>query len=150
MSYSSLPVSLQKVVVQILKLILCQKMIHCTKNEVFFFIKDFFSKCDQIRRKLLIGSHLLTKPWMENFIFCGVTSLLFMSHQFTNANTIPNAYSERCIIIKMNFFTKNNVFWSLTILAKNLHLLQDLINQYLYLWLLTLNVPIPDKVKKFS
>ena len=34
-----------------------------------FFIKDFFSKCDQIRRKLRIWSHLLKKASMENFIF---------------------------------------------------------------------------------
>ena len=32
-----------------------------------FSIKDFFSKCDQI--KLRIWSHLPKKPLMENFIF---------------------------------------------------------------------------------
>ena len=31
---------------------------------------NFFSKCDQIRRKLRIWSHLLKKSLMENFIFC--------------------------------------------------------------------------------
>ena len=37
-------------------------------------IKDFFSKCDQIHRKLRIWSHLLKKSVMENFIFlCGVS-----------------------------------------------------------------------------
>ena len=34
-----------------------------------FCIKDFFSKCSQIRRKLRIWSHLLKKSFMENFIF---------------------------------------------------------------------------------
>ena len=34
-----------------------------------FFIKDFFSKYDQIRRNLRIWSHLLKKFLMENFIF---------------------------------------------------------------------------------
>ena len=34
-----------------------------------FSIKDFFSKCDQIRRKLRIWSHLLKKSLIENFIF---------------------------------------------------------------------------------
>ena len=34
-----------------------------------FSIKDFFSKCDQIRRKLQIWSHLLKKSLMVNFIF---------------------------------------------------------------------------------
>ena len=39
-----------------------------------FSIKDFFSKCDQIRRKLRIWSHLLKKSLMENFIFCTKSS----------------------------------------------------------------------------
>ena len=37
-----------------------------------FSIKDFTSKCDQIRFKLQILSHLLKKSLMENFIFCAV------------------------------------------------------------------------------
>ena len=35
-------------------------------------IKDFSSKCDQIRSFLRIWSHLLKKYLMENFIFCAV------------------------------------------------------------------------------
>ena len=35
-----------------------------------FPIKDFFSKCDQIRRFLWIWSPLLKKSLMENFTFC--------------------------------------------------------------------------------
>ena len=35
-----------------------------------FSIKDFSSKCDQIRSFLWIWSHLLKKHFMENFIFC--------------------------------------------------------------------------------
>ena len=38
-----------------------------------FSIKDFFSKCDQIRSFLRIWSHLLKKSLMESFIFCTVT-----------------------------------------------------------------------------
>ena len=37
-----------------------------------FSIKDFFSKCDQIRSFLPIWSHLLKKFLMENFIICAV------------------------------------------------------------------------------
>ena len=37
-----------------------------------FSIKDFLSKCDQIRSLLQIWSHLLKKSLMENFIFCAV------------------------------------------------------------------------------
>ena len=51
---------------------------HCTKNQVF--LKDFFSKCDQIRMKLRIWSRLLQKSWMENFIFCAAKCAL---HQFS-------------------------------------------------------------------
>ena len=41
----------------------------CTAQKIKFFIKDFFSKCDQIRGKLQIWSHLLKKSLMESFIF---------------------------------------------------------------------------------
>ena len=37
----------------------------CTAQKIKFSIKDFFSKYDQIRRKL-------KKSLMENFIFCAV------------------------------------------------------------------------------
>ena len=43
-----------------------------------FFVKDFFSKCDQIRRKLRIRSHLLKKSIMENFIFCAILPAMFL------------------------------------------------------------------------
>ena len=42
-----------------------------------FFIKDYFSKCDQIRSFLWIWSHLLKKSLTESFIFlCSVSSKL--------------------------------------------------------------------------
>ena len=43
-----------------------------TEQKIKFFIKDFFSKFDQIRMKLRIWSHLLKKSFRENFIFCAV------------------------------------------------------------------------------
>ena len=43
-----------------------------TTQNMTFSIKDLFNKCDQIRRKLRIWSHLLEKSLMENFIFCAV------------------------------------------------------------------------------
>ena len=39
-----------------------------------FSIKDFFSKCDQIRSFLRIWLHLLKKSLTKNFIFCAVTT----------------------------------------------------------------------------
>ena len=41
-----------------------------------FSVKDFFSKCDQIRGLLRIWSHLLKISLMENFIFCSVNKIL--------------------------------------------------------------------------
>ena len=41
-----------------------------TAQKMIFFIKDFFSKCDQIRMKPQIWSHLLKNSLIENFIFC--------------------------------------------------------------------------------
>ena len=49
--------------------------LHCRKcqnpQKMKFSIKDFFSKCDHIRRKL--RTHLLKKSLMENFIFCALS-----------------------------------------------------------------------------
>ena len=43
-----------------------------TTRKMKFSIKDFFSKCDEIRRKLWIWSHLLKKSLMGHLIFCAV------------------------------------------------------------------------------
>ena len=46
-----------------------------TAQKLKFSMKDFFSKCDQIRKKLRILLNLLKKSLMENFIFCAVKHL---------------------------------------------------------------------------
>ena len=43
-----------------------------TLQKMRFSIKHFFSKCDQIRRKLRIWSHSLQKSLIENFFFRAV------------------------------------------------------------------------------
>ena len=43
-----------------------------TAQKLKFSVKDFFSNCDDIRRKLLIWTHLLKKSLMENFSFCAI------------------------------------------------------------------------------
>ena len=43
-----------------------------TAQKLKFSVKDFFSRCDQIRSFLRIWSHLLKKCLMENFNFCAV------------------------------------------------------------------------------
>ena len=42
-----------------------------------FSIEDFFSKCDQIRRKLRISSHLLKTSLMDHLIFWAVYFFFF-------------------------------------------------------------------------
>ena len=44
-----------------------------TVRKMKFSIKDFFSKCDEIRSFLRIGSRLLRKSLRENVIFCAVS-----------------------------------------------------------------------------
>ena len=43
-----------------------------TTQKMKISIRDFFSKCDQIRRELRIWSHSLKKSLMENSVFCVV------------------------------------------------------------------------------
>ena len=54
------------------------KFIH-TAQKMKFSMKDFFSKCDQIRKKLRIWSHLRKKSLMKNFICCAVSSLAWVA-----------------------------------------------------------------------
>ena len=72
-----------------------------TVQKISFSIKDFFSKCDQIRSFLRIWSHLLKKSLMENFIFCIVKwvneSQLFLK-TFRKINTSHNFISIKCFV----------------------------------------------------
>ena len=47
-----------------------------TAQKMKFSIKDFFSKCDQVNRKLRIWSQLLKKSLIENFVFRAVDHAL--------------------------------------------------------------------------
>ena len=60
----------------------------CTAQKMKFSIKDFFSKCDQIRRKLGIWSHLLKKSLMKNCIFCVVVLKSVLVHENINYRNI--------------------------------------------------------------
>ena len=72
-----------------------------TAQKMKFSIKDFLSKCDEIRRKLRIWSHLLKKSLMENFIFCekfsmmpriSLSKLIFNPFQFSAAFRIKTSH----------------------------------------------------------
>ena len=56
----------------VLEMVMELKIAYYTAQKMKFSIKDFFSKCDQIRRKLRIWLRLLKKSLNENFIFCAV------------------------------------------------------------------------------
>ena len=77
-------------------------------------IKDFFSKCDQIRRKLQIWAHVLKKSLIENLNFCAVSRhmvrcilsylyLISKSLGFT-LNVPSNSGSCIQIKIKLSFY----------------------------------------------
>ena len=53
-----------------------------TTQKIKSSIKDFFSKGNQIRRKLQIWSNLLKKSLMENFIFWAVYFTIFLVYVF--------------------------------------------------------------------
>ena len=61
-----------------IRALLSAKTGYCTEQKMKFFIKDFFSKCDQICSILRIWSHLLKKSLMENFVFCAVLIALII------------------------------------------------------------------------
>ena len=73
-------------------------LLFCTAQKMKFSIQDFSSKCDQIRRKLRIWSHLLEKSLMENFIFCAVlaASYLISFTEGENLQTILKCNLVNC------------------------------------------------------
>ena len=66
-----------------------------TAQKMKFSIKDFFSKCNQIRSFLRIWSHLLKKSFMENFVFRAVTMQFFSGKvQISARNTRSSPFSS--------------------------------------------------------
>ena len=64
-------------------------LLHFTTQKIKLSINDFFSKCDQIRRKGRIWSHLPKKSLMKNFIFCAVEHMILKA-QFGEYCTLVN------------------------------------------------------------
>ena len=66
---------------------------HCTENKAFA-MKNFVSKCDQIRSFLRVWSHLLKESLMENFIFCAMQSkCVFSSGVLFNQSVAKKNYN---------------------------------------------------------
>ena len=72
-----------------------------TTQKKKFSIKDFFSKCDQIRSFLRIWSHLLNKSLMTIFIF--VQCYLIVLH---NVKNIVETFLKSCQTFIMKLFAK--------------------------------------------
>ena len=70
-----------------------------TTQKMKFSIKDFWSKCDQIRRKLRIWSHLLKKSLI--FIFCTVGTEIIWT---CNSNLNLNFKLTWCEIDLLNYY----------------------------------------------
>ena len=84
-----------------------------TVQKMKFSIKDFFSKCDQIRRKLRIWSHLLKKSLMKNFIFFavfGFQDFIFnvFNRFFLTLSVLPNE-SIKTFVLKDHIFHQNMI-----------------------------------------
>ena len=79
-----------------------------TAQKIKFSIKDFFSKYDQVRRKLRIWSHLMKKSLIENFIFCA--ELFELNISYLCAYYICYFYSKKCKKIRESFVGQNYLF----------------------------------------
>ena len=87
-----------------------------TTQKMKFSINDFFSKCDQIRMKLRIWSHLLKKSLMGNFIFCAVIVLekiifvrMILRIFYLNFFAIENKDNWIAYISRLNLLSKCHV-----------------------------------------
>ena len=72
-----------------------------------FSVKDFFSKCDQIRNSLQIWSHLLKKSLMENFIFYAVSKVTEPAHNYTRSQAHFQVFSCRSLEIFQSSYPAN-------------------------------------------
>ena len=88
-----------------------------------FSIKDFFSKYDQIRRKLWIWSHLPKKFLMVNVIFC----TLLIQH-------VVLAFFNMSQWNTMNETSKSNLF-SLFKMEKQTHRIRAVLAWFIFIFL---------------
>ena len=89
-----------------------------TAQKMKFSIKDFFSKCDQIRSFVLIWSYLLEKFLMKNFIFWAVYTKATWKHaanvndshlrNIINNNLSRNSFSGSAKVTSVRSLLKSN------------------------------------------
>ena len=81
-----------------------------TAQKMMFSIKDFFSKCDQVRRKLCVWSHLLKKSLMKNFFFvqCLCPSFLYILPVLSINCTVHQLF---LLVSKCKVWSVNYIFF---------------------------------------
>ena len=97
-----------------------EKMGNKHYKKMKFFIKDSSGKCDQIRRKLQIWSHLLEKSLMESFTFC---ALKHKKQGIKNERLFDYIYSYIYFIMQSlrnvyKSWTVYKIIWNYVILYK--------------------------------
>ena len=82
-----------------------------TAQKMKFSIKDFSSKCVQIRSFLRIWSHLLEKSLMENFIFCAVNLVHYLNFSNERLIFMSNIWNiDGTILERTNFIISETTF----------------------------------------
>ena len=94
-----------------------------TAQKMKFFIKDFFSKCDQICRNLRIWSHLLKKSLIGNFSFCAVIASSKMTSYLKMLPVTKICFRH---IIQTAITWANQVIWSSVLNSSQLRPLSTL------------------------
>ena len=114
-----------------------------------FFIKDFFSKCDQIRSFMWIWSHLPKKSLMENFIFCAKNFLCSGSLAKINKCLLWRyvvCYTYKLYAFGIGVWRSVNWLWKWFFFWKSFPDLDDLdINDFFYnhlLWLVSFSLAL--------
>ena len=79
-----------------------------TAQKMKLSIKNFFSKCDQIRRKLHIWSHLMKNSLMEIFLKFPQKSSIFSTVQVINVGTVEQFHVQQS---KLFWFQTSTGFW---------------------------------------
>ena len=69
---------------------------HVTAQKMNLFMKDFFSKCEQIRNKLRVCSHLLKKSLMENYIFYSVRNAVITNFLSQYDHCLCDSDTQNC------------------------------------------------------
>ena len=90
-----------------------------------FSIKDFFSKCDQIHRKLRIWSHLLKKSFMEKFIFCAMHIFPIFQLSATDRTKIWCLNNRSLFYVHLECYCKFDINHCYSIMKESMFLLMQ-------------------------